>query len=220
MKTASASSSSGRPAITSPPSPVPTGSRWKLCTSPPSSDAAHTTTPPSSTSRPSPSTPWAPQPMSAREPSRASTAARPSSTLSRFALAAKTATRSGRAPPSPSWAREAASAKASTPSSRGTRPVAILIAPSSQRAPFRLSPDVAGEAPAASTCRLRIASYSIRSCPSSGGGPGSWPISMRNLRAEVGASAPRLLLNMTWTKPASSAMPRTRPATSSSSSSV
>src|SRR3954451_1845960 len=126
MIVASAAAISGTPLIATCPSPVGTASRWKLWTSPCGSEAAHTTTPPCSSSRPEPTTPWAPQPSSvASPPSRSRTASTPSSTWSRLGVAANTITRSGCAPPRPSCAREAASAKASTPPSSAASPVAI-----------------------------------------------------------------------------------------------
>src|SRR3954468_1822239 len=127
MITASAASRSGTPATAS-RSPARSACMWKVSTWPRSSDAAHTATPPSSSSRPPPTTPCAPQPTSAFDPSRSPTRARPSSVWSRFAAAAKTIARSTGAPPRPSAARPAASAKASTPSSLVASPVAIRVA--------------------------------------------------------------------------------------------
>ena len=80
---------------------VGVASRWKVSTSPCGSDAAHTTTPPSSSSRPEPTTPCAPQPTSAPGTRRWATASTPSSTCSRFDAPANTTTRSARAPPRP-----------------------------------------------------------------------------------------------------------------------
>src|SRR4051812_4080205 len=126
MIVASAAAISGTPPMATWPSPVGTASSWKLSTSPCGSEAAQTTTPPSSSSRPAPTPPCAPQPSStASPPSRSRTASTPSSTWSRFGVPANTITRSGRAPPRPSCARDAASAKASTPPSSAASPVAI-----------------------------------------------------------------------------------------------
>ena len=68
----------------------------------------------------------------------------------------------------------------------------------------------------------RHRAHASSSCPCGAGdgcGPGSWPISSRKRRAELGASAPRLLLKATCTSCASSARCLARPAISRSSSS-
>src|SRR3954469_296250 len=127
MMTASAASRAGAPATAS-WSPARRGGLCKVSACPSSSAAAQTDTPPSSSSRPDPTTPCAPQPTSAFAPRRSSTIASPSCTWSRFAAPAKTIARSTGAPPSSSAARPAASANASTPSSRVASPVAIRVA--------------------------------------------------------------------------------------------
>src|SRR4051794_7191841 len=114
--------STGMPA-TATSSPACRASRWKVSAVPPFMNAAaHTATPPASTSWPSATTPWAPQPISAPSPRRSATAARPSSAWSRLSLPAKTMIRSAGAPPSRRAARAAASANASTPPSLRARP--------------------------------------------------------------------------------------------------
>src|SRR3954452_23140387 len=126
MIVAAASRMSGTAEIATCPSPVSTTSSWKLSASPSGSEAAQTTTPPCSSSRPAPTTPCAPQPSRPPSvPSRSRTASMPSSTESRLGAPAKTTTRSARPPPSPSCARDAASANASTPPSLAASPVAI-----------------------------------------------------------------------------------------------
>src|SRR3954453_23119329 len=69
----------------------------------------------------------------------------------------------------------------------------------------RLGPCAAVDQAGGDADRAHASSICSPGIGASGGGPGSWPISSRKRRAESGALLERLLLNATWTWPASSA---------------